>query len=201
MFRHFLSTRGAIYGISAHSLNVRKFSYLSIHSVFPATLYRFQVYRESRLYDRTLAKNDRDYEEYEDGIEVASDGLVYPNISLDVSNGALFMPNTHLMQEITRGSYDNYLEAVDNGQPIAHPGYLQMLKGTRIPSDLTLYRERASRFSLQPSKPMPLAALNEILSEFYLNYGTTIPPDEWLENNPYHEAQFDDSDDWMGKLK
>ncbi|EGC42809.1 conserved hypothetical protein [Histoplasma capsulatum var. duboisii H88] len=127
MFRHFLSTRGAIYGISAHSLNVRKFSYLSIHSVFPATLYRFQVYRESRLYDRTLAKNDRDYEEYEDGIEVASDGLVYPNISLD--------------------------------------------------------------------------ALNEILSEFYLNYGTTIPPDEWLENNPYHEAQFDDSDDWMGKLK
>ncbi|EER42716.1 conserved hypothetical protein [Histoplasma capsulatum H143] len=98
-----------------------------IFSVFPATLYRFQVYRESRLYDRRLAKNDRDYEEYEDGIEVASDGLVYPNISLD--------------------------------------------------------------------------ALNEILSEFYLNYGTTIPPDEWLENNPYHEAQFDDSDDWMGELK
>lgn len=39
------------------------------------------------------------------------------------------MPNTHLMQEVTRGSFDNYLDAVDDGQPTANPHYLCMPKG------------------------------------------------------------------------
>ena len=45
------------------------------------------------------------------------------------------MPNTPFMQEITRRSYDNYLDAVDNGQPTAQPHYLEIPKGeSRIPS-------------------------------------------------------------------
>ena len=42
------------------------------------------------------------------------------------------MPNTHFMQEITRRSYDNYLEGVDNGQPAANPHYLRIIKGNSI---------------------------------------------------------------------
>ncbi|EAW07718.1 uncharacterized protein ACLA_024330 [Aspergillus clavatus NRRL 1] len=99
---------------------------MSSHSVFPATLYRFQVHRESQLFDKKLGQEDW---EWEDGIEVAGDGLVYPKVTMDVSNGALFMPNTHYMQEVTRRSYDNYLDAVDNGQPEANPHYLCITKG------------------------------------------------------------------------
>ncbi|KKK13673.1 hypothetical protein P175DRAFT_0473722 [Aspergillus ochraceoroseus IBT 24754] len=191
MFRNLLRP---ISGASAHWQNRRGLSYVSSHSVFPATLYRFQVRPESPLFDK---KFDRDDLEWEDGIEVANDGLVYPKISMDVSNGALFMPNTHLMQEFTRGSYDNYMEAVDNGQPAGRPGYLSISKGTAIPKSLTLYRERDSRFTLQPSQPMTLQALNETLTDFYSKFSTSTPPGEWLDKNPYHEAFFDNSEEWM----
>lgn len=56
-----------------------------------------------------------------------------------VSNGALFMPNTHFMQEVTRRSFDNYLDAVDNGQPQASPHYLRVSKGKRLLSTCQLY--------------------------------------------------------------
>lgn len=39
------------------------------------------------------------------------------------------MPNTHFMQEVTRRSFDNYLDAIDNGQPAACPIYLSISKG------------------------------------------------------------------------
>jgi hypothetical protein len=42
-----------------------------------------------------------------------------------------------------------------------------------------------------------LAALNETLTEFYTKSGVMIPPDEWLGENPYHLAFFDDSEEWM----
>lgn len=54
----------------------RSFSYVSAHSVFPASLYRFQVHRDSRLYDKAFEQYGR---EAEDGVEVNVDGLVYPS--------------------------------------------------------------------------------------------------------------------------
>ncbi|EFW14987.1 hypothetical protein D8B26_000377 [Coccidioides posadasii str. Silveira] len=197
MFRAFLHTTSARAGLSASPLNRRSLSYASQHSVFPATLYRFQIHRRSDLYDRRLEQDDW---EYEDGVEVSDDdGLVRPKVAPRVSNGALFMPNTHFMQEITRRSFDNYLDGVDSGKPTAEPHYLCIPQGTSIPNVLTLFREQASRFSLQPSYPMTLAALNEALTKFYSESGHVIAAEEWLDKNPYHEAGFDDSEDWMSK--
>ncbi|PWY73820.1 hypothetical protein BO94DRAFT_524772 [Aspergillus sclerotioniger CBS 115572] len=191
MFRNiFRPTSGA----STRFQNYRALSYVSSHSISPATLYRFQVRPESQLFDKRL---DQDDWEWEDGIEVARDGLVYPKISPDVSNGALFMPNTHFLQEITRRSFDNYLDAIDNGQAEACPLYLTISKGTAIPKSLTLYRERDSRFTLQPSYPMTLQALNEALTNFYTKSCSSTPPEDWLEKNPYHEAFFDNKEEWM----
>lgn len=167
-----------------------------MHSVFPAALYRFQVYRESKLFDKSLGKDDWDPE---DSVEVSADGLVYPKIAVDVSNGALFMPNTHFMQEVTRRSYDYYLEGLDDGKPAASPHLLCISKGTVIPDSLLLYRERDSRFLLQPSRPMSLMDLNKTLTDFYIKSGTILDPDGWLEKHPYHEAYFDDSEEWMNK--
>lgn len=54
----------------------RSFSYVSAHSAFPASLYRFQVNRDSRLYDKAFEQYGW---EAEDGVEVNADGLVYPS--------------------------------------------------------------------------------------------------------------------------
>ncbi|KAL2810498.1 hypothetical protein BJX63DRAFT_423087 [Aspergillus granulosus] len=156
----FRTTLRPIPGAFAHWQSRRAMSYL----------YRFQICPESQLFDKIF---DQDDWEWEDGIEVARDGLVYPKISVDGSNGALFMPNTHFMQEVTRRSFDNYLDA-----------------GTAIPKPLTLYRERDSRFTLQPSCPMTLQALNATLTEFYAASCSSASPEEWLGKNPYHEAFF-----------
>lgn len=77
MFRNILRP---ISSASAHWQNRRAISYVSSHSVSPATLYRFQVRPESKLFDKKLEQDDW---EWEDGIEVAHDGLVYPRISSD----------------------------------------------------------------------------------------------------------------------
>ncbi|KAH8698347.1 hypothetical protein BGW36DRAFT_144475 [Talaromyces proteolyticus] len=208
----FRSLSRPLSGFTAHYQNRRSLSYISFHSLFPTTSYRFQVQRESKLFDKRLEQDDW---EWEDGVEIANDGLVHPKISLDgisfnifwvmllmtitVSNGALFMPNTHFMQEVTRRSFDNYLDAVDNGQLPASPHYLRVLKGTTISNYLTLYREQDSRFTLQPSYPMTLVALNDTLTEFYTKSCTSIAPEEWLESYPYNEAFFDNSEDWMAR--
>jgi hypothetical protein len=60
--------------------NRRAFSYVSTNQTFPASLYRFQIHRDSRLFDRAFAQDDW---EYEDGIAVSEDGLVHPNITID----------------------------------------------------------------------------------------------------------------------
>ncbi|KAJ5958251.1 uncharacterized protein N7479_005401 [Penicillium vulpinum] len=194
--------------ISRHP-NRRSFSYVSRHSVFPASLYRFQTHRHSRLYDRDFKQGDW---EYEDGTEVAADGLVHPNITADcmrkqlhinclltylVSNGALFMPNTHDMQRVTRMSNDYYLEDVESGKPAAEAHYLCMPQGTSIPNSLILFREHTSRFSLQPAHPMSLDRLNKTLTRFYFHFGRTFNPDAWLDRNPYDEAFLDNQEEWM----
>lgn len=45
------------------------------------------------------------------------------------SNGALFMPNTHLMQKVTRMSNNYYLEDVESGKAAAEAHYLCIPKG------------------------------------------------------------------------
>ena len=88
MLRNLFRIPRANYGFSVRGLNRRSLSYVSVHSVFPATLYRFQVHRESKLYDRALEQDDW---EYEDGVEVSSDGLVHPEITMD-GTFYLFVP-------------------------------------------------------------------------------------------------------------
>lgn len=39
--------------------------------------------------------------------------------------------------------------------------------------------------------------LNKTLTRFYRDHGRFLDPDDWLEKNPYHEAFFDDKEDWM----
>ncbi|PKY09115.1 hypothetical protein P168DRAFT_301688 [Aspergillus campestris IBT 28561] len=133
----------------AHYPNKRAFSYMSMHRTFPATLYRFQTHRDSRLFNRAFEQDDW---EYEDGIKVSEDGLVHPTITID---------------------------------------------GTNIPKSLNLLRERESRFSLQPARPMSLDSLNQELTRFYLESGRMFTPDDWLGRNPYHEAFFDHLEEWM----
>jgi hypothetical protein len=123
--------------------NRRNLSLISVHSAFPATLYRFQLQRESKLYDTNLGQDDG---EVEDAVEVSKDGLVCPGITDAgaqvsfphlhsllrfniVSNGALFMPNTHFMQELTRMSYDYYMDSVQDDQPSVEPYYICIPKG------------------------------------------------------------------------
>ncbi|OSX65191.1 hypothetical protein POSPLADRAFT_1065122 [Postia placenta MAD-698-R-SB12] len=206
--------RVIIPGTIRRSLNHRRFSSESVHSVFPATLYRFQIHRESRLFDKSLGKDDWDPE---DGVEVHADGLVHPELTSDVSNGARFRPNTHSMQQVTRESYEYYIEAVDGGKPAANPHLLCIRKGTKLPDSLVLYREKYSHFSLQPSRPMPLIgtlkpllpnllisqlgsiALNKTLTEFYKKKGKTLDIDKWLEENSFFKASLDYLGDWENK--
>ncbi|KAF9820194.1 hypothetical protein IEO21_01627 [Rhodonia placenta] len=179
--------RVIIPGTIRRSSNHRRFPSESVHSVLPATLYRFQIHRESRLFDKSLGKDDWDPE---DGVEVHADGLVHPELTSDVSNGARFRPNTHSMQQVTRESYEYYLEAVDGGKPAANPHLLCIRKGTKLPHSLVLYREKYSRFSLQPSRPMPLIALNKTLTEFYKKKGKMLDIDKWLEENSFFQSIF-----------
>jgi hypothetical protein len=67
--------------------NRRNLSLISIHSTFPATLYRFQLQRESKLYDKNLRQDDG---EVEDAVEVSRDGLVCPGITNTGAQVSLF---------------------------------------------------------------------------------------------------------------
>jgi len=145
MFRIISCISTAICGPAARGRGIgnrRNLSLISVHSTFPATLYRFQLQRESKLYDKNLQQDDG---EVEDAVEVSKDGLVCPGITDTgervlfpssfvtqiniVSNGALFMPNTHFMQELTRMSYDYYMDSVQDGQPSVEPYYICIPKG------------------------------------------------------------------------
>jgi hypothetical protein len=85
MFRNLLRARMPIPGTAVRCWVRRDLSHVSVHSGFPATLYRFQVHRESKLFDKKLEQDDW---EWEDGIQIADDGLVYPKITL---NGMLLL--------------------------------------------------------------------------------------------------------------
>ena len=72
-----VSTSRCGFAARVGNLKSRSFCLVSVHRTFPATLYRFQLQRESRLYDKKLREDDQDFN---DAVEVSKDGLVRPGI-------------------------------------------------------------------------------------------------------------------------
>lgn len=70
----------ATYWLPAARLNInqaRKFSLLSTHASFPATMYRYQLERKATLYDVTQDETRH----RKDAVNVSADGLVHATIS------------------------------------------------------------------------------------------------------------------------
>ncbi|KAI0972088.1 hypothetical protein F4678DRAFT_460920 [Xylaria arbuscula] len=176
----------------------RHFSVKGIYSSFPATLMYYSPRQKLGLYDARTA-DDRPDENYDDGVALSND-LVFPGVYDNASNGATMWPNTFLMQEIFRRYYDEGLDREEDGQKIDTPYIFSVPKGTPIPSHLILLNESMSKFSLQPSRGMPLQALNKTLDEFYSKHATKETADEWLGQHPYHLAIDDYIDSkWMAE--
>lgn len=189
----------ATHWLPAARLNInqaRKFSLLSTHASFPATMYRYQLERKATLYDVTQDETRH----RKDAVNVSADGLVHATISKSspYSNGPVFMPNSRLMQQMLRFDFDRYQEEISDGKALLDPTVICVPRGTPIPSALVLWREGMSRFSLQPSSPMEIEKLNDALSEFYENSATVVSAQEWIEKHPYRESSPDENEKgWM----
>ncbi|KAJ5951709.1 uncharacterized protein N7479_010122 [Penicillium vulpinum] len=189
----------ATHWLPAARLNInqtRKFSLLSTHASFPATMYRYQLSRKATLYD--VAQDETRHRK--DAVNVSDDGLVHATISKSspYSNGPIFMPNSRLMQQMLRFDFARYQEEIDDGKCLLDPTVICVPRGTPIPPALVLWREGMSRFSLQPSNPMEIENLNDVLSEFYEKSATVIGAEEWIEEHPYRESFADENDKvWM----
>ncbi|OQD62337.1 hypothetical protein PENPOL_c012G10229 [Penicillium polonicum] len=189
----------ATHWLPAARLNInqaRKFSLLSTHTSFPATMYRYQLERKATLYDVTQDETRH----RKDAVSVSADGLVHATISKSspYSNGPIFMPNSRLMQQMLRFDFDRYQEEIGDGKALLDPTVICVPRGTPIPSALVLWREGMSRFSLQPSSPMEIEKLNDVLSEFYEKSATVVGAQEWIEKHPYRESSPDDNEKgWM----
>ncbi|KAF4765633.1 hypothetical protein N7455_004133 [Penicillium solitum] len=189
----------ATHWLPAARLNInqaRKFSLLSTHASFPATMYRYQLERKATLYDVTQDETRH----RKDAVNVSADGLVHATISKSspYSNGPIFMPNSRLMQQMLRFDFDRYQEEIGDGKALMDPTVICIPRGTPIPSALVLWREGMSRFSLQPSGPMEIEKLNDALSEFYEKSATVVGAQEWIEKHPYRESSPDDNEKgWM----
>ncbi|RAH78663.1 hypothetical protein BO86DRAFT_320220, partial [Aspergillus japonicus CBS 114.51] len=136
----------------------------------------------------------------QDRLHVAKDGLVYTRISeyIPDSNGPVFRPNPVSMQKLLRNNYDIYCKSVESGAPPADPHVICIPKGTAVPSNLILFRERDARFSLQPLNPVSLHKFKKVLIEFYTSCATFPQAVEWMEANNLHKAFADsDSEAWM----
>lgn len=60
--------------------------------------------------------------------------------------------------------------------------------------------EYMSRFTLQPSRGMPLQELNQSLDKFYAQYAQKETADSWLDAHDFKDAVADDADPvWMAK--
>ncbi|KAJ5684031.1 uncharacterized protein N7477_000376 [Penicillium maclennaniae] len=178
--------------------HARKFSLLSTHASFPATMYRYQLQRKASMYDSREEGNRSS----KDAVKVSEDGLVHAMISKSspYSNGPIFMPNSRLLQQMLRFDFKSYQEEVSDGKVSLDPTVICIPRGTTIPAGLVLWREGVSRFSLQPSEPMEVGKLNEVLSEFYEASATSVPTEEWIEKHPYKESSPDQNEkEWMEK--
>ncbi|KAI1307405.1 hypothetical protein F5Y03DRAFT_352155, partial [Xylaria venustula] len=174
----------------------RNFSVKGIYSSFPTTLMYYSQRQKLGLYDERTS-DDRPDQHHDDGVALTN-GLVFPGVHDNGSNGAIMYPNTFLMQEIFRRYYDDGLDREEDGQKVDTPYIFSVPKGTPIPSHLILLNLSTSKFSLQPARGMPLQALNETLDEFYRKHATKETADEWFDQHPYNLAVDDYIDSqWM----
>ncbi|KAG9254763.1 uncharacterized protein F5Z01DRAFT_654781 [Emericellopsis atlantica] len=181
-------------------LSRRLFSVKAIYSSFPTTLHYYSPrYSSSLLNHREI--DDRPDGLYEEGVIVGQHGLVYPGVTgTSVSNGAVMFPNTFMMQELARRHFNENLDREDEGKQVETPFIYTIPRGTQIPSDLILFNDYISQFSLQPSRGMPLADLNHLLDEFYNRHAQKESAETWFDAHPYQNAMADDADDvWMTK--
>lgn len=139
---------------SSSLIRSRKISLISIHRTFPATLYRYDIHRESKLYEKRefklyLKSQNGKAKILYHGVEV-QDGLVYPAITDDRVEAFLsrlpsllnhyvcsfkwrpFMPNTFEMQFMARCLYDVFVHYEAKGEVSGEPHYLRILKGTYV---------------------------------------------------------------------
>jgi len=109
-------------------------------------------------------------------------------------------PNTFMFQEFTRRYFDENIDREDEGQDVEIPYIFTIAKGTPIPTDLILINDYISKFSLQPSRGMPLKELNDLLDEFYGKYARKETAESWIDNHPFQRAAADDAiDTWMAQ--
>ncbi|PNY27842.1 Uncharacterized protein TCAP_02241 [Tolypocladium capitatum] len=183
-----------------YSLLRRQFSVKAIYSSFPGTLHYYCPRRTSALFNHEENDSRPDHV-HDEGVTVQKNGLVYPAVNgTSVSNGAVMYPNTFLMQELVRGYFDDVLDREDEGKQVESPFICTISKGTPIPSELILINDYISRFSLQPSRGMPLKDLNRSLDEFYNKYAHRETAENWLNTHPFQQAVSDDADAvWMTK--
>lgn len=148
---------------------------------------------------------------------VASSNMRHNANEILDSNGPIFMPNSRLLQQMLRFDFDHYQEETSDGKCPMDPSVICVEKGTSIPSELVMWREGVSRFSLQPLGPTEVesefhiaaykhigyvvdyfAELNELLSSFYENSATIMSAQEWIEKHPYKESVPDQNEEvWM----
>ncbi|OAG34735.1 hypothetical protein AYO21_11083 [Fonsecaea monophora] len=94
------------------------------------------------------------------------------------------MPNTILMQDLTRLAFDRYLEEDETRKPVL----ISLKKGTLLPAPLIAFSFDPSKFSLQSLHPLELSKLNSVLDELYSTEATIFDAEEWFDQNPFHDA-------------
>ena len=110
---------------------------------------------------------------------IKEDGLVHPSNSdnFEGPNGASVRPNSPFMQEIIRGF---------KGKGVS----IYLLKeGTPLPPDLVLLHEHTDHHSIQCTRPMKLAELNDMLTKFCKTHGEKMTKQEFVERYPFESCE------------
>jgi hypothetical protein len=80
---------------------------LAIHSRFPATLHYYRRAKRPSLFDRKEIGN-RPQDLYDDGVEVAGDGLVYPKVERDGESLWLIFKRMPVVSVLKRSAARRY---------------------------------------------------------------------------------------------
>ncbi|KAK2599130.1 hypothetical protein QQS21_005391 [Conoideocrella luteorostrata] len=178
----------------------RFFSAKAIYASFPCTLHYYSPRKTSSLYNQE-DKNTRPYRIVDEEVKVSNNGLLYPAVrATSISNGATMYPNTFLMQELVRRYFDENIDREEEGETVETPYIYTIAKGTKLPADLVLINDYISKFSLQPSRGMPVEELNGILDELYEKCAHKETADQWIDTHQFHDAVADDADAlWMAQ--
>ncbi|KAF1365186.1 hypothetical protein EJ07DRAFT_161282 [Lizonia empirigonia] len=165
-------------------------SIIPTHSSFPATLLRLNAGPTFKpfWFERQTQSNEANH----DNSDVWTNCLAL--------NDATLMPNTFMMQEITRTAVENYFEDKENDMCVERPFIFTIPKGTTLPATLVLRRENLSQFSLRPSAHTPSNDLDNILNEFYSKYAEKQEANEWLMDHKYEDAiAAENEKEWMAR--